>query len=92
MRDDKDQLWEKFVFIERLKKCSYSRFYGSRYFWKTYEGQEIDFIEEIENKLSAFEAKWSNKKKILVPSFWLKNYPDAGYRGITPENYLEYIT
>ncbi|MBI3211850.1 MAG: DUF4143 domain-containing protein, partial [Simkania negevensis] len=92
MRNDVRQLWENFIFMERLKKCSYTGYYGSRYFWRTYRGQEIDLIEEIDNKLSAFEIKWSDKKNIALPSEWKENYPDATFHLITPENYLKHIT
>ncbi len=92
MRDDVGRLWENFIFIERLKKNSYTRFYGNRYFWRTYDGQEIDFIEEIENQLSAFEVKWSPKKKNKAPSVWTENYSNAAFQVITPDNYLEYVT
>ncbi len=92
MRNDVGQLWENFIFIERLKKCSYQGFYGKRYFWRTYQGQEIDFIEEIENKLTAFEAKWSSRKKVSVPSAWKESYPEASFNVITPDNYLDFVT
>ncbi|MFH1644169.1 MAG: ATP-binding protein [bacterium] len=91
LRNDVGQLWENFIFIERLKKCSYQGFYGNRYFWRTYQGQEIDFIEEIENKLTAFETKWSPTKKVTLPSEWKENYPDVSFNVITPENYLDYV-
>lgn len=92
IRNDVGQLWENFVFMERLKKLSYTRFYGSRYFWRTYNGQEIDLIEDIENKLSAFEIKWSDKKKKKEPSIWKDNYPRSSFQTITPDNYLEFVT
>jgi hypothetical protein len=92
LRDDIGQLWENFVFIERLKKTSYTKFYGNRYFWRSYEGQEIDLIEEVENTLSAFEAKWSSNKKVTPPSIWVQNYPNTKFTTITPDNYLEYVT
>lgn len=92
MRDDVGKLWENFIFVERLKKCTYAKFYGNRYFWRTYAGQEIDFLEEIENKLHAFEAKWSEKKKIKPPSQWEENYPNSSFNIINPDNYLEFVT
>jgi predicted AAA+ superfamily ATPase len=92
MRNDAGQLWGSFVFIERLKSCSYKGFYGRRYFWRTYQGQEVDFIEEIEQQLSAFEAKWSTIKKVNAPSSWKESYPQASFTVITPDNYLEYVT
>ena len=83
---------DRSLFIERLKKTSYTKFYGNRYFWRTYDGQEVDFVEEIENQLSAFEAKWSLRKKVKAPAIWVENYPNATFQVITPENYLEYVT
>ena len=91
MRNDIGQLWENFIFIERLKKNSYTNFYGNIYFWKTYQGQEINFIEEIENTLTGFETKWFSTKKINIPTAWEKNYPDSQFKIITPENYLDFI-
>lgn len=91
MRNDIGQLWENFIFIERLKKCAYTKFYGNRYFWRTYQGHEVDFIEEIENQLTAFETKWSPKKTISAPSSFKKNYPNASFHVIHPENYLDFL-
>ena len=91
MRNDIGQLWENFVFIERIKRNAYKGFYGRTYFWRTYQGQEIDFIEDFENKLSAFETKWSTTKKVSVPSNWKKSYPGSSFQVITPDNYLEFL-
>jgi predicted AAA+ superfamily ATPase len=84
-------LWENFVFIERLKSTVYTGFYGRRYFWRTYQGQEVDFIEEIEGGLSGFEAKWSMAKKAHAPSDWVEHYPNASFNVMTPNNYLDYL-
>ena len=92
LRNDVGQLWENFIYIERLKKNSYTKFYGNQYFWRTYHGQEIDFIEEIDNKLSAIEVKWSEKKRVKPPMVWKETYPDASFHVVTPENYLDYVT
>lgn len=91
-RNDIGQLWENFIFIERLKATSYKKFYGRRYFWRTYEGQEIDFVEDIEQHLTGFEVKWSVKKKVVTPSLWTQHYPKASLNVITPDNYLDYVT
>ncbi|MCB1117232.1 MAG: DUF4143 domain-containing protein [Chlamydiia bacterium] len=56
-RNDVGAMFENFIFVERLKKLDYSRFYGNCYFWRTYEGKEIDLIEEIEGVLHAYEVK-----------------------------------
>ncbi|MGE3557313.1 MAG: ATP-binding protein [Candidatus Obscuribacterales bacterium] len=90
-RDDQGALWENFLLAERVKWASYHGWYGSRYFWRTYDGQEIDFIEENEGELAAFEAKWSSTKGKKVPHAWISAYPQASYKVITPENYLDFV-
>ena len=91
-RDDIGKLWENFIIIERLKKRAYKKIYANIYFWRTYEGQEIDLVEEREDKFFGFECKWSVKKKIKSPKEWLKTYPKAQFKVITPDNYLDFVT
>ncbi len=91
LRNDVGALFENFLFIERLKKLNYSNFYGNRYFWRTYDEKEIDFIEEIEGKLDAYEIKWHPGKQVRCPSQWNKAYPDASFKVINQENYLDFI-
>ena len=92
MRDDIGKLWENFLVTERIKKQSYKNIYANNYFWRTWEGHEIDFVEEREGKLFGFEFKWSDKKPAKPPKDWLEYYPDASFQVINPENYLEFIT
>ena len=49
------------------------------YFWRTYDGQEIALIEEIDNKLKAFEIKWSSKKKVKIPKKWYEKYKNSQF-------------
>lgn len=90
-RSDVGALWENFLFIERLKKHTYQNLYATPYFWRTYEGQEIDLVEEGAGEIRAFEFKWSSKGQTSVPAQWKKAYPQAIYEVITPENYLSFI-
>ncbi|MBI2264936.1 MAG: ATP-binding protein [Armatimonadetes bacterium] len=91
-RNDGGQLFENFVFIERLKKRTYHGILGNAYFWRTYEQQEIDLVEEGEGKLHGYECKWSTRRRATPPKLWRTAYPKAGFSAITPENYLEFIT
>jgi predicted AAA+ superfamily ATPase len=91
-RNDIGQLWENFVFIERMKKRTYASIYANVYFWRTYQGQEIDLVEEREGNLFGFEMKWSAKKAPASPKLWMETYPNSEYEVITPDNYLEFIT
>ena len=90
-RNDIGGLWENFLFTERLKYRSYHDIYGSSYFWRTYAGQEIDFIEARDNELHAYEAKWSASKQPAAPPEWLAAYPKAAYQVVTQENYLDFV-
>ncbi len=90
-RDDIGQLWENYLFIERMKKRKYKNIYASQYFWRTYDRKEIDLVEERDGKLFGYEFKWNTKKKIKAPKSWLESYSNAEFKVITPENYLDFI-
>jgi len=91
-RNDKGQLWENFIMIERLKKRSYKYIHGYSYFWRTYTQREIDLIEERGGKLFPYELKWSKKNKVFPPKDWVASYPQAQkFSVITPDNYLSFI-
>jgi uncharacterized protein len=59
LRNDIGLLWENFIICERQKRNSYRNWHGRSWFWRTYQQQEIDLIEEIDGSFSAFEAKWN---------------------------------
>ena len=90
LRDDKGSLWENYMMSERIKFQSYSGIHCNRYFWRTYDKQEIDLIEEKEGKLSAYEFKWKNED-IKIPAAWEKAYPDSSYKVISINNYGEWL-
>jgi predicted AAA+ superfamily ATPase len=91
-RNDIGLLWENFIFMERLKLRTYSSLYANTYFWRTYDQQEIDLVEERDGKLFGYECKWSASKKAVPPKAWKTAYADAGYKVIHPQNYLDFIT
>ena len=91
LRNDTGELWENYLLSERIKFQHYNEMLVNNYFWRTYQQQEIDWIEEREGKLHAYEIKWSNRKIPKVPSAWIRAYPDSSFKVITPENYLEWI-
>ena len=90
-RNDVGQLWENFIFTERLKRRTYFPLPANVYFWRAYNQQEIDIVEERGGKLFGYECKWSAKKKVTPPSLWLETYPKANFTVITPDNYLDFI-
>ena len=90
LRDDRGMLWENYMMSERIKFHSYSGVVCNRYFWRTYDKQEIDLIEEREGKLFAYEVKWKNAK-IKSPAAWQKAYPASTFNVITTENYSDWL-
>lgn len=91
-RPDAGELWENYVMSERIKYNAYTRKSVHYYFWRTYDQQEIDLIEEANGKLSAWEFKWnSGKKNSKAPAGWTRTYPEAKFKVITPDNYLDFI-
>ena len=75
--------------IEHLKRLNYSFAPVNLYFWRTYEKQEIDLVEERGGKLHGREFKWSQPKLVSPPKDWISTYSNADYKVITRENYLE---
>jgi hypothetical protein len=91
MRTDIGELWENYCFSERLKHQHYQQIQASNYFWRTYQQQEIDWIEDREGNLFAYELKWNSLKAIKPPKTWSNAYPNAQFAVITPDNYLDWI-
>ncbi len=90
-RNDIGQLWENFVVVERLKNRAFFPMVANTYFWRTYDQQEIDFVEERSGKLFGYECKWSTRKIPSAPKSWQSAYPEAQFTVITPENFFDFI-
>ena len=89
-RNDAGALWENFIFMERMKKASYYRIYRNIFFWRTWDKQEIDLIEEREGKLFGYEIKYGSKNS-SAPKIWGETYPDAEFTTINRGSYLDFI-
>ena len=89
-RPDIGAIWENFVISERIKRNTYKRAHAKSYFWRTYTGAELDYIEESSGKLSGYEIKWK-KKKAKVPKSWVENYENANFEMINAENYQDFL-
>jgi predicted AAA+ superfamily ATPase len=89
-RNDVGTLWENFMVMERLKYRSYAGIYANVYFWRTYDQQEIDLVEERDGRLHGYEFKWSQTKTVNAPNKWSRAYPGASFEVIHPENYQSF--
>ena len=90
-RQDIGALWENFVISERMKCNEYYRRWVNRYFWRTTQQQEIDYLEEGGGKLHAYEIKWNPRKKATVTKTFTSAYPDTDFKVITPDNIAEFL-
>jgi hypothetical protein len=84
-RNDTGALWENYMAIERLKFQHYHEIYADNYFWRTYDGSEVDWVEERNGKIFGFEFKWNKKRKFRESLLW-KEYSQEPVRVITPHN------
>jgi predicted AAA+ superfamily ATPase len=92
IRNDVGELWENYIFYERMKFLEYNDVFVNRYFWRTYDQQEIDLVEERNQCLSAFEVKYSSKAKYKFSKYWLEHYPEAVNQVIHKDNYMGLIS
>ena len=91
-RQDTGALWENFVIAERMKLLAYQDSFAQSFFWRTKQQKEIDYIEEEDGRIRAFEIKWNpNKSATKCPESFLSAYPDAEYKVITPDNIEEFL-
>ncbi|MFO8129765.1 MAG: ATP-binding protein, partial [Bacteroidales bacterium] len=89
LRNDVGAMWENFIIAERLKHLEYTQNYLSSYFWRTYTGAEIDYVEEKGGALYAYEIKYKKARK-SAPKTWVEQYGD-NYECITRDNFWEFV-
>jgi predicted AAA+ superfamily ATPase len=91
-RTDVGALWENYLASERIKHQNYTQKLVTNYFWRTYDQQELDWLEEENGILHGYEFKWNENRKVKIPTAFAKAYPDASFEVINKGNYLDFIT
>ncbi|MDX2304888.1 MAG: ATP-binding protein [Microscillaceae bacterium] len=90
-RNDIGQLWENYAISERIKSQRYNRMIVNNYFWRTYDQQEIDWVEERDGKLYGYDFKWNVNKNVNAPTTWANTYTNAEFKAINPENFSDWL-
>ncbi|MDA3887084.1 MAG: ATP-binding protein [Candidatus Delongbacteria bacterium] len=90
-RTDVGALWENYLISERVKLLNYNSIDRERYFWRTTQQQEIDYIEVQYEKYHAYEFKWNPLKKVSISKTFTKAYPENSFKVITQDNYDEFL-
>lgn len=91
LRTDKGALWENFLVTERLKKTTYEQLFCNRYFWRTRQQQEIDYIEDYAGVLNAYEFKYAANSSKKVPLTFAKVYPQHEFSVVDSGNYEHFV-
>lgn len=90
LRGDVGVLWENFLIAQRIMTIVNERRSFNRYFWRTWDKAEIDYVEEVGGNLAAFEIKWQGGKQ-KPPKAWRETYSQAAFKVINSQNWLEFL-
>ncbi len=91
LRGDVGALWENFLVSERQKHLHYNQQWTRNYFWRTYQQQEIDYVEEQDGAFRAYEFKWNPKAKARFSSTFLESYKPDVTQIISRENFDAFV-
>lgn len=91
LRQDAGQLFENYIVSEYIKASNNKRKHAKYYFWRSFQQQEIDLIEEIDGKINAIEIKWNENKKVRFPSTFLDAYNTNETHVINKSNYTSFL-
>ncbi len=91
IRADKGALWENFMMAERLKKVVYRNLHCNRFFWRTRQQQEIDYIEESDGVLHAYEFKFGVNATARLPLNFAKAYQQHTFGLVDSGNFEAFI-
>lgn len=91
-RSDIGPLWENYLVSERLKWLSNNGIHANRYFWRTTNQSEIDYIEEIDGIINAYEFKYNSKNKVRFASSFIESYKPVELKVVHSENYWEWLS
>lgn len=91
LRNDVGALWENYLISERKKILAYAGARVNSFFWRTAQRQEIDYLEESDGALSAWEFKYNPTRKARLPLTFSKAYPGVTFECITPDNFFAFL-
>jgi predicted AAA+ superfamily ATPase len=90
-RNDIGPLWENFLISERIKHLHYTQQWTNYWYWRTKDQKEIDFVEESNGIITAYEFKWNPKSKVKIPKLFLEAYAGSEYKMIHPDNFEDLL-
>jgi uncharacterized protein len=91
LRTDAGPLWENFCIVERIKMMENHGRPAGRYFWRTSDQKEVDYLEEKDEMLTGFEFEWSRERRRRLPASFLEGYPGSKIERVDQTNYWQYL-
>ena len=92
LRTDAGALWENRMVSERRKLADWAQRGTRSYFWRTLARSEIDYVEETDGVLSAWEFKWGSGRKARLPAPFAAAYPGTPFGVVTPDHFESFLT
>ena len=91
LRTDRGMVWENFLIIERIKTYLNRGSSILSRFWRTYNGAEVDYIEEVgAGKIQAYELKYGSASLGRGAESFKKIY-GIDVQLVNLDNYLDFI-
>lgn len=84
-------MWENWIIAERLKYNNNSGVFVTPRFWRTKDQAEVDYVEEIDGAISAYEFKWNTKTTAKISASFVRAYPEAKVQIVTPDNFANFV-
>ena len=72
-RNDRNAIWQNFCIAEYLKKNKYSKKLSSHYFWRSYDGTEVDLVEISGSDMAGYRFSYDAKNIRNSPVFQKMN-------------------
>lgn len=91
-RPDVGVLFENIMIVERFKHLAHhGQMSPKHFFWRTVDQQEVDYLEEQDGVLKAFEFKWG-KAETRAPKAFSGHYPNASFETVNQKNAYAFLT
>ena len=87
IRQDVGNMFENFIIAEMQKTVGKRR----QYFWRTKQGQEVDYVLETDNGLTGIEIKWNKKRNSRLPQKFVDEYNPNQVIYVNRDNFYELL-
>ena len=88
-RQDVGALWIFFLITERKKLLQYNGFHSRTYFWRNMQQAEINYVQEIDGKIYAYEFKWNPLTKVKFPNSFLEKCKPVETKVMHSDNFWQ---